>query len=173
MPYFKHFFPCLLFLASTSFANQISKQNLEANLPSCEEYFPNLDYISALKQKLEKDISEYTRYPANQPMYEIIWYEPGNIKAIVELDQQTEWNGSIHSWYLNGAYLGCACLENGHHKGLSIAYHKNGKIRAIADFADGRPIGLEYQFNKMGQLSSTKNHDESNSSTTNRDKFKH
>ena len=53
-------------------------------------------------------------------MYEITWYDP-NIKAIVELDQQTEWNGSIHSWYPNGAYLGCAGLENGHHKGLSIA----------------------------------------------------
>ena len=63
--------------------------------------------------------------------------------------------------------------DNGHHKGLSIAYHENGKIRAIADFVDGRPIGLEYQFNKMGQLSSTKNHGESNSNTTNRDKFKH
>ena len=163
----------MLVLASTSFANETSIQKLEANLPSCKEYFPNLEYISALKQKLEKDISEETRYPSNRPMYEIIWHKPGNIKAIIELDHQTEWNGSIHSWYDNGAYLGCAGLENGQHIGLSIAYHENGKIRAIADFVDGIPIGLEYQFNKMGQLSSTKNHDKNTSSTTNLEKFKH
>ena len=36
----------------TSFANETSIQKLEANLPSCKEYFPNLEYISALKQKL-------------------------------------------------------------------------------------------------------------------------
>lgn len=146
---------------------------MELNLPSCKEYFPNFDYISALKQKLEKDTSDGTLYPAHQPMYEIIWYKPGVIKAIIELDHKVEWNGSIHSWYANGAYLGCAGLKNGQHEGLSIAYHENGKIRAIADFVDGIPIGLEYQFNKMGKLSSTKNHDENTSSNVNSEKFKH
>jgi hypothetical protein len=164
---------CLLFLGATSLADENNIPNSKGYLPSCKEHFPNLDYISALKQKLEKDIDKETMYPVNQPMYEIIWHEPGNIKAIIELDHQKEWNGIIHSWYPNGAYLGCADLENGQHKGISIAYHENGKIRAVADFVDGIPVGLEYQFNKMGQISSTKNHTENTSDRANQEKFKH
>jgi len=128
-------------------------------LPSCKEYFPNLDYIVALKLKLERDLGKETTYPMNEPIYEIIWYAPHKIKAIIELDQQSEWNGSIHSWYENGAYLGCAGLVYGQHQGISIAYHKNGNIRAVANFLDGRPIDVEYQFDELGKLFSTKNHD--------------
>ena len=144
-----------------------------SNLPSCKEYFPNLDYIEALKSKLEKDLGTETGYPTSEPVYEIIWYGPGEIKAIIELDNQKEWNGSIHSWYENGAYLGCAGLENGQHQGISIAYHSNGNIRAIANFLDGIPIDVEYQFDKLGKLFSTKNHDTNSVDETSPKNFKH
>lgn len=163
----------LLFVSLTLFAVETNSQSSENNLPTCREYFPNLDYISALKQKLEKDFDKGTFYPASQPMYEIIWYEPGNIKAIIELNSQKEWNGSIHSWYKSRAYLGCAGLENGQHRGISIAYHENGKIRAIANFVDGIPIGLEHQFSTTGQLSSSKNHDENSPNNSVIEKFGH
>ena len=93
-------------------------------------------------------------------MLEPICLTPPNkrIKAIVELNQSEEWNGSMHSWYKNGAYLGCAGLENGQHIGISIAYHRNGNLRAVANFDNGLPVGLEYQFDQLGELRSTKKH---------------
>ena len=148
-------------------------QDSQSNLPSCHESFSNFVYISALKLKLEKSLEDETVFPQIIPMYEIIWHEPGKIKAIIELDHHKEWNGSIHSWYETGAYLGCAGLENGEHKGISIAYHENGNIRAIANFKAGVPVGLEYQFDRLGQLNSTKSHDKNSISSGPMPEFKH
>ena len=148
-------------------------QDSQGNLPSCHESFPNFVYISALKIRLEKSLKDETVFPQNIPMYEIIWYEPRKIKAIIELDHLKEWNGSIHSWYETGAYLGCAGLEYGQHKGISIAYHENGNIRAIANFIGGVPVGLEYQFDQLGKLQSTKNHDKNSTGSDQMPEFEH
>ena len=78
-------FSCLFVLSSRSVANEHNVKETDKYFPSCEEYFPNLGYISALKQKLEIDIDGQTTFPFNQPMYEIIWHGTGNIKAIIEL----------------------------------------------------------------------------------------
>lgn len=135
----------------------ITTDNLEGI--NCQNFYPNFKNVSILKKQLEYEKNLENFFPITDPKYEIIWYDNDLIKAIIEIDTEGIWNGSIHSWYKSGEYLGCAGLKNKEHLGISIAYHKNGKVRAIANFKNGLPFGLEYQFNEKGHLRGIKNHE--------------
>ncbi len=155
-----YFFLILIFLSSPNIKSSdlvISEFSLEGI--NCINLYPSLKNISILKNQLELEKKFQNIFPPVNPQYEIIWHDNNLIKAIIEIDSEGVWNGSIHSWYKSGEYLGCAGLKNSGHEGISIAYHKNGKVRALANFKESLPIGLEYQFNENGNLRGTLNHD--------------
>jgi len=167
------FFTTFLLLNS----NLISKDLLQAKEyiegVTCLDFYPNLVNIKNLKNEIETKGKLMTVYPEISPKFEIIWHDNKNIKAIIDQDHKGLWNGAIHSWYQSGEYLGCAGLKDSEHEGISIAYHKNGKIRAMANFKNGMPHGLEYQFSIDGILRGTKNHDGNNLNNTKKNKHFH
>ena len=87
-----------------------------------------------------------------EKIFQIIRYKNDTIKAIVEVDKNQVWNGMMYSWQQTNEFLGCANLISNGHEGPSVAYHKNGLVRAIANFEQSLQIGNEYQFSELGNL---------------------
>jgi|TARA_B110000908_G_C10228379_1_gene439221 antitoxin component YwqK of YwqJK toxin-antitoxin module len=144
--------------ASDTLNQTLEKIDAKEVHKECIINFPNFHAVKELKEILEKKKKKLNFFPQTKPQFEILWHNNYSIKAIIEVDDQLTWNGSIHSWYTFGKYLGCAELYNGNHKGISIAYHINGNIRAFVDFKNGKPFGFEYQFYEDGSLKNSINH---------------